>query len=37
MTHRNYNYEESVSLGRHAGAVLADALLTIVPHHRERV
>jgi hypothetical protein len=36
-TGRNNNYEESVSLGSHAGAVLADVLLTLVPHHREAV
>lgn len=36
MTGRNDNYEESVSFGRQAGAVLADALLSMVPHHRER-
>lgn len=35
MTGRNSNYEESVSPGRHAGAALADALLAMIPHHRE--
>jgi hypothetical protein len=35
MTGRNNNYEESVSLGKHAGAILADALLAMVPHHQE--
>lgn len=34
MTGRNDNYEESVSMGKHAGAVLADALLSMMPHHR---
>ncbi len=32
LTGRNNNYEESVSMGKHAGAVLADALLSLVPH-----
>ncbi len=32
MTGRNNNYEESVSPGKHAGTVLADALLSMVPH-----
>jgi hypothetical protein len=32
MTGRNNNYEESVSMGRQAGAALADALLSMVPH-----
>jgi hypothetical protein len=31
MTGRNDNYEESVSMGKHAGAALADALLALVP------
>ncbi|MDP9238871.1 MAG: hypothetical protein M3P30_15980 [Chloroflexota bacterium] len=31
MTGRNNNYEESVSFGKHAGSVLADALLQLVP------
>lgn len=35
MTGRNNNYEESVSMGRRAGSVLADALLAMVPHGRE--
>ena len=35
MTGRNNNYEESVSMGRRAGSVLADALLAMVPHRRE--
>jgi len=35
MTGRNSNYEESVSMGKQAGAVLADALLAMMPHHRE--
>jgi hypothetical protein len=35
MTGRNANYEESVSLGRHAGAVLAETLLALIPHRRE--
>ena len=32
MSGRNNSYEESVSLGKHAGAILADALLAMVPH-----
>jgi hypothetical protein len=36
-TGRNGNYEESVSLGHHAGSVLADVLLSLVPRHREAV
>lgn len=32
MSGRNSNYEESVSTGKHAGTVLADALLSLVPH-----
>ena len=32
MTGRNNNYEESVSFGKHAGTVLADRLLSLVPH-----
>jgi len=32
MTGRNNNYEESVSMGKHAGTVLADALRSHVPH-----
>ncbi len=36
MTGRNGNYEESVSYGRQAGGVLADALLSMVLHHRDR-
>jgi len=35
MTGRNNNYEESVSFGKHAGAILADALLSLVPQHEE--
>lgn len=35
MTGRNNNYEESVSMGRRAGSVLADALLAMVPHRKE--
>lgn len=35
MSGRNNSYEESVSLGRHAGSILADALLAMVPHHEE--
>lgn len=35
MTGRNNNYEESVSLGKHAGAILAGALLAMAPHHQE--
>jgi hypothetical protein len=35
MTGRNNDYEESVSMGRRAGSVLADALLAMVPHHEE--
>jgi Neutral/alkaline non-lysosomal ceramidase, N-terminal len=34
MTGRNNNYEESVSMGKHAGTVLADALLAMVRHTR---
>lgn len=30
---RNNNYEESVSMGKHGGAVLADKLLSLVPHN----
>jgi hypothetical protein len=37
MTGRNNNYEESVSMGHHAGAVLADVLLSLVPKHREAI
>ena len=32
MTGRNNNYEESVSMGKHAGSVLADALLSLIAH-----
>jgi hypothetical protein len=32
MTGRNNNYEESVSMGKHGGTVLADKLLSLVPH-----
>jgi hypothetical protein len=32
MSGRNNSYEESVSLGRKAGAILADSLLAMVPH-----
>ena len=32
MTGRNNNYEESVSMGKHGGTVLADKLLSMVPH-----
>jgi hypothetical protein len=32
MTGRNNNYEESVSMGKHAGTVLSEALLELVPH-----
>lgn len=32
MTGRNNNYEESVSMGRRAGAVLAEALTSLMPH-----
>ncbi len=35
MTGRNNNYEESVSTGKHSGAVLAEALLAMVPRPRE--
>jgi hypothetical protein len=35
MTGRNNNYEESVSMGKHGGAALADRLLSIVPHGEE--
>lgn len=35
MSGRNNNYEESVSMGRHAGTTLADMLLSLVPHSRE--
>lgn len=35
MTGRNEDYEESVSLGKRAGLALADALLSLVPHHSE--
>jgi hypothetical protein len=31
MTGHNNNYEESVSMGRHAGTALAEALLALVP------
>lgn len=31
MTGRNNNYEESVSMGKHGGAILADKLLSLVP------
>jgi DNA-binding transcriptional LysR family regulator len=37
MTGRNNDYEESVSMGKHAAATLADALLAMMPHHTERV
>lgn len=37
MSGRNDNYEERVSMGKHAAGALADALLAIVPHHSERV
>jgi hypothetical protein len=36
MTGRNNNYEESVSMGKHGGALLADALLSLVPHGSAR-
>ncbi|HZP56243.1 MAG TPA: hypothetical protein VFC53_01655 [Dehalococcoidia bacterium] len=36
MTGRNNNYEESVSMGKHAGAALADGLLRLVPHGAEK-
>ncbi len=32
MTGHNNNYEESVSYGKHAGTVVAEALLALVPH-----
>lgn len=32
MAGHNNNYEESVSMGKHAGTVLADALRSLVPH-----
>jgi Neutral/alkaline non-lysosomal ceramidase, N-terminal len=32
MTGRNNNYEESVSMGKHGGTVLANALLAMAPH-----
>jgi hypothetical protein len=32
MTGRNRNYEESVSMGKHGGTVLAGALLSLVQH-----
>ncbi|TAK59371.1 MAG: hypothetical protein EPO22_10255 [Dehalococcoidia bacterium] len=35
MSGRNNSYEESVSLGRHAGSILADQLLAMVPHGEE--
>jgi hypothetical protein len=34
MTGRNNNYEESVSMGKHGGATLANALLAMAPHAR---
>jgi hypothetical protein len=34
MTGRNNNYEESVSMGKHGGTVLASALLAMAPHAR---
>jgi hypothetical protein len=37
MSGRNNSYEESVSLGKHAGAILADALLALTPHHEEAI
>ncbi len=37
MSGRNNSYEESVSLGKHAGAILADALLALTPHHKEAI
>ncbi len=30
---RNNNYEESVSMGKHGGTVLADKLLSLIPHN----
>lgn len=36
MTGRNNNYEESVSTGKHAGTVLADALLSLIGHRAAR-
>ncbi len=36
MSGRNRSYEESVSTGKHAGTVLADALLSLVPHQEVR-
>ncbi|MHB8376209.1 MAG: hypothetical protein ACYDEB_04565 [Dehalococcoidia bacterium] len=36
MSGRNRNYEESVSMGKHAGTVLADALLSLVRHGEAR-
>ncbi len=35
MSGRNSSYEESVSLGKHAGSILADQLLAMVPHRGE--
>ena len=32
MTGRNNNYEESVSMGKHAGTILSERLLSIVAH-----
>jgi hypothetical protein len=35
MTGRNNNYEESVSMGKHAGAALSEALMELLPHQEE--